>query len=338
MIYPKFIKKDSKIAFIAPSLGAFIEPYHTRVKNAKNVLEEKGYKVECGPNTFGSNKALSATKEECGNEINHYFNDKTTDAIISVGGGELMYEVMNHVDFDILKNNPKWFMGFSDNTNLSFLLTTHCDIASIYGPCAAAFGVTPWEKSTIDAHNLLTGENLELSSYDFYEKESLRTEENLFARLNLTEPSIKTKIPNTDFQMRGRLLGGCLDILTLFLGTKYDKVKDFADKYQEDGIIWFLEACDLNVMSIRRAFVQLDNAGWFKHVKGFIIGRPLNGYTDIFDINRFEAVYEVIKKYNVPIIFDADLGHLAESMPLITGSIATVTTNGNDYKIKMELK
>ncbi len=338
MIYPKFIIKDSKIAFIAPSLGAFIEPYHTRVKNAKLVLEEKGYNVECGPNTFGSNKALSATKEECAAEINHYFEDNSTDAIISVGGGELMYEVMNHVNFDILKNNPKWFMGFSDNTNLSFLLTTHCDIASIYGPCAAAFGVTPWEKSTIDAHNLLTGNTLELNSYDYYEKESLRTEENLFARLNLTEPSIKTKVPNIDFKISGRLLGGCLDILTLFLGTKYDKVKEFSDKYQDDGIIWFLESCDFNVMSIRRAFVQLDNAGWFKNVKGFIIGRPLNGYNEIFGIDRFEAVYEVIKKYNVPIIFDADLGHLAESMPLITGSYATVTTSGNKYKIQMELK
>ena len=196
MIFPKFIKKDSKIAFIAPSLGAFIEPYHTRVKNAKQVLEAKGYIVECGPNTFGSNKALSATKEECAKEVNHYFFDTSTDAVISVGGGELMYEVMNHVDFEILKNNPKWFMGFSDNTNLSFLLTTHCDIASIYGPCAASFGVTPWEKSTNDAHNLLTGETLELSSYPFYEKESLRTEDNLFAKLNLVEPSIKTKYPN----------------------------------------------------------------------------------------------------------------------------------------------
>ena len=338
MIYPKFIKKDSKIAFIAPSLGAFIEPYHTKVKNAKNVLEQKGYLVECGPNTFGSYKALSAPKGECAKEINHYFNDKSTDAIISVGGGELMYEVMNHVDFEILKNNPKWFMGFSDNTNLSFLLTTICDTASIYGPCAAAFGVTPWDRSTEDAHDLLTGNRLELNSYDFYEKESLRCEENLFARLNLTEPSIKTKFPNTDFKMEGRLLGGCLDILTLYLGTKFDKVNEFTEKYQEDGIIWFLEACELNVMSIRRAFLQLDNAGWFKHVKGFIIGRPLNGYTEMFDIDRFEAAYDVIKKYNVPVIFDADLGHLAESMPLITGSYATITTNGNDYKIKMELK
>ena len=338
MKYPKFINSKSKISFIAPSLGAAIEPYKTRVIDAKKVLESLGHTVEYGPNTFGSFKALSATKQDCANEVNHYFSDKDTEAIISVGGGELMYEVMSQVDFENIKNNSKWFMGFSDNTNLTFLITTLCDIASIYGPCAAQFGVSPWENSTLDAYKLLTNQTLTINSYDFYEKESLRSEENIFARYNLTEPSIKVKRPNQDLKFSGRLLGGCLDILTLFPGTKFDKVSEFIDKYQNDGIIWYLEACDLNVMGIRRAFDFLDNAGWFRNVKGFIIGRPLNGYEEIFGIDRFEAVEEVVKKYNVPIIFDMDLGHVAESVPLINGSFATVEAIGNNVKIQMELK
>lgn len=338
MKYPKFINSKSKISFIAPSLGASIEPYHTRVKEAKRVLENLGHCVEFGPNTFSSLKALSNTKEECGKEINHYFSDPKTDAIISVGGGELMYEVMDYVDFENIKKNPKWFMGFSDNTNLTFLITTLCDIASIYGPNAAQFGVEPWENSTIDAYNLLTNKTLTINSYDYYEKESLRSEENMFARYNLTEPSIKIKKPDIDFSFSGRLLGGCLDILTLFPGTKFDKVNDFIDKYQEDGIIWYLEACDLNVMSIRRAFRFLDNAGWFRNVRGFIIGRPLNGKDEIFGIDRIEAVEDVIRKYNVPVIYDMDLGHTAESVPLINGAFAKVSTNGNKITINMELK
>ena len=338
MRYPKFIKVNDKIAFVAPSLGASIEPYHQRVIDSKRILEEKGFVVEYGPNTFGSKKALSATKEECAKELNHYFSDPSTDFIMSVGGGELMYEVMNHVDFDILKNNPKWFMGFSDNTNLTFLLPTICDIASIYGPCAGTFGVYPWYKSTEDAFDLITGRKLIMNGYPFYEKESLRTEENPFARLNLTEPSIIHKIPNTSLKFSGRLLGGCLDILQLFPGTKFDKVNEFIERYTEDGIVWFLEACDLNVLGIRRALRQLDNAGWFKNSKGFIIGRPLNGYDELFGIDRFDAVTEVLSKYNVPIILDADLGHLPESMPLITGSYAEVSSVDNDLKIEMKLK
>lgn len=55
----------------------------------------------------------------------------------------------------------------------------------------------------------------------------------------------------------------------------FDKTKDFIERYKEDGIIWFLEACDLNVFSIRRAMWQMEQAGWFEHVKAFLIGRPL---------------------------------------------------------------
>ena len=65
-----------------------------------------------------------------------------------------------------------------------------------------------------------------------------------------------------------------MDCLVNLLGTEFDKVQEFTEKYQDDGIIWFLESCDLNVMSIRRAVWQMKHAGWFSHVKGFLIGRP----------------------------------------------------------------
>lgn len=336
MIYPSFLPKRGKISFIAPSLGCTTEPYNTRLKAAKSVLESKGYTVEYGPNCFSNVKALSNTKELCAKEVNDYFSDKTTNAIISVGGGELMCEIIPYVDFEILKKNPKWFMGFSDNTNLTFLLTTICDIASIYGPCAGQFGITPWHDSITDAYEILTGQKLTVKGYGKWEKCGLETD-NPLEGLNLTEDTIITAKP-TSFITEGRLIGGCLDVLLLTLGTRFDKVKEFCEKYKEDGIIWYFEACDLNVMSIRRAFYQLEQAGWFKYVKGFIIGRPLNGENPILDIDHIEAVYDIIKKYNVPCVFDVDLGHLPPSMPLINGSYAKVKVDGNDIEINMELK
>lgn len=338
MKYPKFITKGNKIAFVAPSLGATTEPYLTRVKVAKEVLEKNGYVIEYGPNCFSNIKALSNTPKKCAEEINQSFLDDEIDALISVGGGELMYEILPYINFDNLRKNPKWFMGFSDNTNLTFLLPTICDVASIYGPCAGSFAPTPWHQSIIDAHQLLTGEKLTVNGYPLWEKESSKSETNPLASYNLTEETVIKKYPNQDFHFKGRLIGGCLDILVLYPGTKYDRVSSFCDKYQNDGIIWFLEACDLNVMGIRRAIVQLENAGWFNYVNGFIIGRPLNGYQDILEIDRFMAVYDILKKYNVPCIFDVDLGHLPPSMPLITGSIGEVKVNGNQITINMKLE
>ena len=70
------------------------------------------------------------------------------------------------------------------------------------------------------------------------------------------------------------MIGGCLDVLSCLCGTKYDKAADFAKRYKDDGIIWFLESCDLNPFSIFRAVWQLDAAGWFENAKGFVFGRP----------------------------------------------------------------
>ena len=74
-----------------------------------------------------------------------------------------MCETMSHVDFERLKAaEPKWYLGYSDNTNMTYLLATICDTASVYGPCAAAFGMEPWHLSLTDAFGLLKGETKEV--------------------------------------------------------------------------------------------------------------------------------------------------------------------------------
>ncbi len=81
-----------------------------------------------------------------------------------------------------------------------------------------------------------------------------------------------------------------MDCLVNLLGTRFDKTQDFLEKYKEDGIIWFLEACDLNVFAIRRAMWQMEEAGWFQYVKGFLIGRPLCFGQEMMGLDQYQAV------------------------------------------------
>ena len=340
MRYPHDLPENGTVGFIAPSFGAFIEPYHSAFLNALDVLEEAGFQLKLGPNCFeGSGIGISNTPEACGAEANDFFTDPEVDTIISCGGGELMCTTLDYVDFDRIREaEPKWFMGFSDNTNFCFLLPTLCDTAAVYGPCAPAFGMEPWHPVLTDALGLLTGEIDEVGTYGMWEIEGLKDEEHPLLPYNTTEETVLVKYPEeleeTEIYMSGRLLGGNMDLLTVLAGTCYDKVEDFQKRYPDDGIIWFLESCDLSVFDMRRALWHMEHCGWFKTTKGFIIGRPLHYGEEMMGMNQYNAVIEILKKYDVPVIMDADLGHLPPSMPMIVGAKVEVFCEGNDLRIR----
>ncbi len=367
MRYPKFLQENGTIAFVAPSYGCASEPYKSGFLHAQDKWREQGYKLVFGPNCYVERGVgISNTPPECGKELTEYYCSKDNDCIISCGGGELMCEILDYVDFDkITAAIPKWYMGYSDNTNLTFLLATLCDTASIYGPCAASFGMEPRHESLEDAMLLLRGQKLTMKGYGMWEKESVKSEENPYAPYQLTERSViryvlpdgrtnveslrkqsgeirtpgkETGAQNVGIDFSGRLLGGCVDCLINLLGTKYDNVAAFTEKYKEDGILWFMEACDLNLMGIRRAMWQMEHADWFRHCKGFLIGRPRQSMgMEEFGIDQYQAVYEMLAKYGVPVMMDVDIGHLAPMMPLICGSMARVVSDGTAYSVEMRL-
>lgn len=288
------------------------------------------------------------------------------DAIITCGGGELMCEVVPFIDFEkIATSEQKWYMGYSDNTNYIFLSTILADTAAIYGPCAPAFGREPWHESIIDALKLLTGEKTEFSSYALWEKEEFSAEDETGSALlsyNVTEKAkyyyylpkeegneYSGKLLSGDeltndisvpeelrsgLNISGRLLGGCVDILSLHVGTRNDKVAEFLEKYKDDGFIWFLECCDLDPLSMRRAFWQMREAGWFKYVKGFMIGRPLHFGEEALGVNQYNAVTDILGGLGAPIIMDLDIGHVPPMMPMVSGSLAEVKASGNKINVK----
>ena len=281
MRYPKFLPENGTIGFVAPSFGCATEPYYTAFLNAQKKFQKMGYGIDLGPNCYvAKGIGISNTPQACGKELTDYYCSVDNDILISCGGGEMMCETMNFVDFEKIKSaEPKWYMGYSDNTNFTFLLSTICDTAAVYGPCAGTFGMEPWHESLSDTMDVLTGKTKKLHSYPSWEKDDLKDEGNPYVPYNVTEPSrhviypgkeiaqamqpemvwkegetelyIGNENPDVSLKMEGRLVAGCVDCLVNLLGTQFDYVNQFNEKYKEDGIIWFLEACDLNVFAIR---------------------------------------------------------------------------------------
>ncbi len=342
MRYPLFLQKNGCIGVVAPSFGATTEPYITRTKYAAEIFKKAGYGVAFGPNVYAAEgHGKSNTPEKCAAEFMDYYLNPAYDILISAGGGETMCEDVSYVDWEkIAGGKPKWFMGYSDNTNFTYLLTTLCDTASVYGPCFAGFAAKNYDIPQRSAMRLVTGDNfngnsITLSGYPLWEKEEGENPD-FIHELNLTEEKklVFGGTMSREARFKGRLLGGCVDCLQTLLGTKFDKTREFIKKYENDGIVWFLECCDLSPIGVRRAFWQMSEAGWFENAKGFIIGRPMHFGEEAFGLNMYDAVMGVLEKYRVPVIMDADLGHLPPCIPLVTGSMAEVTADSNIH-IKM---
>ena len=338
MRYPEFLQPGGSIGFAAPSFGVNIEPYRSSFDNAEKRFQALGYRTVKGPNVYeGKGIGISNTPEKCGAELNDLYLSPDTDVLISVGGGELMCEDLDFIDFEKIRAaKPKWYMGYSDNTNFGFLLATLCDTASLYAPCAGEFGMEPLDPSCQDAIDLLTGKNRTVHGYEYWEKTQLKDAEHPLAPFNLTE---KTAIRTYNWDgspITGRFIGGCMDCLVNLSGTCYDQVPAFTERYREDGIIFFLESCDLNVFSIRRALWQLKHTGWFRHVKAFLIGRPLCMGQELMGLDQYEAVLGILSAYHVPILMDLDLGHLSPMMPMVNGGYGTLRPYGDNIEIEFK--
>lgn len=434
MKYPHFLMKKGTIGFVAPSFGLADDFRRAGFAHAQERFLQDGYQVKLGPNCYEEKGiGISNTPEKCGQELTEFYCDPECDVLISCAGGELMCETISCLDLErIGKAEPKWFMGYSDNTNFSFLLTTLFDTAAIYGPNARSFGMEPRHQAIQDALELLTGRQRGVSGYDKWQLERNPEEEvNPLAGYLLTEEKVlKLWLPGGEstgkgdtgkvgsgkdgigeggssagvemygagsgrndsiaiesvlagkevctgnrgglthgdkptevddyeadcaadgqsgwiadcrkwsgsMEMSGRLIGGCMDCLVNLLGTRFDGVNAFLEKYKEDGFIWFLESCDLSVLSIRRAMWQMEEAGWFRYVKGFLIGRPLCFGQEMMGLDAYEAVLGIARKHRVPVVMDVDLGHLPPAMPIVSGSIGKVSMLGNRIRIEYEYR
>ena len=344
MIYPKFIQKGSTIGIPAPSSGAWDELKKAKFANAKKNLENYGINIIQSENINVCEKYRSADAITRANEINKMIENKDIDAIICATGGEFLVEILPYVDFNKIVQNPKWVQGFSDPTGLLIPITTKYDIATIYGNNFSSYGTEHMGKSSQDSLEILQGNIVEQTSYDFYEEESLEPVTGLEDD-NLTE-KVEWKILNNEnsvafsnsVKVKGRLLAGCFDLISELAGTKYDGIPEFAEKYKDDGIIFCFDNCEISLEEVIRTLWKFNELGYFKYAKAVIFGRNGSGVNSAIYTMEECLKDSVLANLNIPIIYDADISHKSPCLNLINGAIATFCASGGKAKINFELK
>ena len=341
MNYPENLKKGDTIGICAPS-GGIVKPEKiVRLNPAIKTLEKMGYKVIETASVRKGEKGRSASAEIRAKEFMELMENDDVKLIIFAAGGDFLCEMIDYLDFEKLKSiKPKWLQGFSDITGISFLFNTILDIPTMYFQTIKDYAMKPLHKSLTDALRIESGEEIIQESFDLYEKDFKSDEEDAdpCKPYNLTEKvEWKNICGGKKIKMIGRSIGGCLDCIRCFIGTKYDNVKNYIEKHKKDGIIWFLECFEMGTADLLRVLWQMKNAGYFENCNGIIFGRPLFIRND-YDITFNETVKDVLGNLNIPIICDADIGHVSPQLATVNGAILEITSENGKGIVKTYLK
>lgn len=301
MIFPKPLKKGAKIAVISPA-GAVDA---AQLEKGIALIKSKGYKPVLGEHLytkFSNGYNYAGTEKERIKDINWALNDKEIGAIWASRGGYGCQHLIQHLKLKGFAENPKWYIGYSDNTVIqSYLLKK--GFASIHGQTikTSSFGVTDESYELI--FDILKGKT--------------------------PQYSLKTHPLNKTGNIEGELVGGNLALIYALLGTRYSF--DFKDK------ILFIEDIGENFYALDRMIMSLELAGVFNKIKGLIVGGMTNmgdekdnkDYEASFDGFTYKLISERISKYKFPVVFGFPNGHIRDNRPLIIG--------GN-VKVKSESK
>ena len=340
-IFPDFIDKNKVIGVTAMSSGLNDDRGMTKLKSSIKNFTNKGFKIVETPNVRKGEKLVSSNGNDRAYEFLELWKREDVPYIIVACGGEFLMETLPvlHANQEIFHGaKPKWVQGFSDVSLLNFYLTTNYNFATIHANSFSSYAMIPWDKSLEKPIEfILNGGELNQNNFKFYEKERDRS---LGAECNpyrLTEKVVyKNLYEGETVNFKGNLIGGCIDVLKVIIGTPFDNTKQFCENF-ENGMIWYLENCELSVTDLKRALWQMRMAGWFDNVSGFIFGRT-NVKDSIEDFSYEDALHDVLDDLKVPIVYDVDFGHVAPQWTLINGAHAEFEYNEGDATIKQKIR
>lgn len=277
-------------------------------------------------------------------ELTRFLLDDSVHMVFPPWGGELAIDLLPLLDFKQLeRSTPKWFVGYSDVSTLMLPYTMLTGIATMHGcnfmdsPFQIDAPLLPWHL----AAGALPGSALTQGRAPLFQKVFTRFEEKPdVAKYALSEPAAwkilgSESDPAANVRVQGRLIGGCLEVLSMLPGTPYGDVNRFAREYAPEGLLVYLEVAETSAPYVNRMLWHLRLAGWFDNATGILLGRSAG--TDMRNYTQRQAIVDALGTLDIPVIYDMDIGHTPPQAMLINGALATVRTRGGDGVIEQVL-
>lgn len=337
LIKPVALKKGDKVATISLSWGgAGDSDILWRYEQGKKRLEEEfGLKVIEMESTLKGSEYLYNHPEKRAEDLMNAFKDKSIKGIFSCIGGEESVRILPYIDFDIIKNNPKVFIGYSDTT-ISHMICLKAGIASFYGPSILAefaenvkmFDYTKKWIYKVLFDNSPIGK---INSSLIWTSDYLPwVHSNKYKQRN-TYKNEGYELLQGEGIVKGNLIGGCIDVLEMIKGTKLWPEKELWN----DAIIFFETSEDMpKPKHLEYCLRNYGSQGIFQNAKGIIFGKPYdNKYYDEYKKIILKVINEELKLKKLPIIYNMNFGHTAPMITIPYGAIGEIDCNKVEFSI-----
>ena len=317
MIKPEHLKPGDKVAIVSLSSGSLGEPkFIHKYYIAKERLENDfGLSVVAMPNALKGRDYLDKHPEARASDLMDAFRDTSIKAVFNAIGGDDTIRLLPYIDFDVLRNNPKIFTGFSDTTSNHFMMYK-AGLVSYYGAAVMTnfseyVRINDYTLSMIKKTLFDPQPTLDIPSAPYWyddEDEKVRWgEENMNTLKKYHPEEVGYEVIQGGGTVEGELLGGCIDVFIELIGTP---IWVPVDGWR--GKIMFLEtseedmSCDYLTWILRNLAAQ----GIFDVISGIIVGKPARR-------SKYEPYKEVYRRVvgfeaghpELPIMFNVNFGH-----------------------------
>lgn len=305
VIKPKKLNIGDTIGIVASSLPV-LPIFRENYEKGKKILTDLGFKIKEGK-TIGKVRWWAAgTPKEVAEDINNMFADKFVKAIMAQTGGYSAISVLEYLDYELITNNPKPYIGMSDVTNFHLAFFTKTGLVGFHMDDVLHFNKELFLKFLSKTKAL--GIIKPLSKWDEYKKG----------------------------ESSGHLIGGNLYTLCSLIGTSY-----FPPVDSFNNAIFFWEEVGSPLNEIAQRLYQLKYLGVFERISGMLIGKikyikPMRE-KEIKVPTAKEMVLDILKDYKFPIMANLDFGHFTVNIPMPIGIKVSFDTSNKELNFLEEV-
>lgn len=298
LIKPPALKRGDTIGLVAPASPIY-EPsvFNKMLEDVQSL----GFKIKLGKHVQERNGYLAGTDIERAQDVMDMFEDPEVDGIICIRGGWGSNRMLEHLDYDLVRRNPKVFCGFSDITSLHMAFYTQSGLHTFHGPV----GKSVWNEYTSMAFRQVVEQGIRST----------------FRIPRDTDESFTI----TSGKSRGKLFGGNLTVLVSMIGSDY--LPSF------ESSILFLEDIGESVYRIDRMLTQLKLAGILDQLSGFIFGKCTDCTEGENSLSLAQVFKDHISPLGIPAFYGAMISHEDNNLTLPIGIEAEMDSQNKTIRL-----